>query len=266
MLKILNPIRWASIVVAVLVNIKVQAQKTDENIEDNIKYHSTMDEDYVFVRLSTINQPTMMAMLHNGFLVYFDVRGKRKKKVSVQYPSEIQGPPRRQERGQREASPMEEEERRGPDIELIVQEMPRTAIYENPDFSQDFSLDINSLDISINYDYNAENKTLSYELKMPKQRIAEMPADFSKLSIGIVSVKAESQSDRPNLSIGGRGGGMGGGPGGGGRGGGGPGGGGQGGGLSGGGNRGGGPPQGGQGQQPPEQVTFKFWFKANMGT
>ncbi|MEP1019163.1 hypothetical protein, partial [Maribacter dokdonensis] len=53
-----------------------------QNTEDNITYQSIIDAEHIMVQLSTVDQATMMSMLHQGFYVYFDVKGKKKKNVS----------------------------------------------------------------------------------------------------------------------------------------------------------------------------------------
>ena len=238
-----------------LISVTISAQTPSENREDNIEYHSTIDDEYIYVRLSTTDKPTMMAMLSRGFSVYFDVKGRKKRKVSVQYPAEVQLPPRIQGRN-KETMPEE-----GPDIITVVEAMPKEARYTNPDYTEEFHLDINSLGISISYSYQEEGEKLFYELKMPKNKIADLPVDFSKLSIGVISTELDKVNERPQMSLGngtrgGRGQSMGGGPGG------------MGGnqgsrgqrGMGNGPGNGGGPPQ----SERPEQVTIDFWFKANL--
>jgi|GEM_PF-1215658 len=236
------------------------AQEPTENIEDNIEYHSVMDAENIYVQLSTADQPTMLSMLRRGFFVYFDVKGKKKKKVSVQYPLETEAPQRGQGRNKLEGANIgegEDRDRKELDITMMLEAMPKKAQYINLDYEEEFHLDLNKLGIVISYNYDEEANLLAYELKMPKQNIADAGMDFSKLAIGVVTPKMEQESGgkSSNISIGG--GGRSGGRGQGGRSRGGQGG-------RGGGSRGGG--QGGAAQQDqrPEIVSIDFWFKADL--
>ncbi|WP_208630724.1 hypothetical protein [Maribacter litoralis] len=238
-----------------LILILVLAIGQAQNTEDNITYHSIVDEEHIIVELSTVDQATMMSMLHRGFYVYFDAKGKKKKNVSIQYPIN-RTPPQRPERNERDNNTREktdEQERKRPDMNELLEEMPRTARFINFDYEEEFHLDLNNLGATINYNYDEASKELRYQLKIPKNSIADNDTKLTKLSIGIVTPKitSETKTESSNVSFGG--GGQGGGPGGG-RGG-------QGGGPGGGGRGGshGAPPQ----DERPEEVSINIWFKAD---
>ncbi len=219
------------------------AQEQSINLEDNITYNSYMDANNIYVQLSTADQPTMFAMLHSGFHVYFDVKGKKKKKVSVQYPLEMEAPQRGQggnKRGEGNRAEGGGEDPKEPNMLALLEAMPKKANYISLDYEEEFRLDLNKLGIGISFSYNEEAKSLAYELKMPKQNIAKEGTDFSKLSIGVVTPKMERDTENSgsNISFGS---------------------GGRGGGFRGGGQ--GGPPQR---DQRPEKVTIDFWFKADL--
>ncbi|RAJ12773.1 hypothetical protein [Arenibacter echinorum] len=258
---ILNRIRLSLCVIGLFAFVKSNAQSPKENTEDHIEYNSSMDTENIYLQLSTDDQPTMLAMLRRGFYVYFDVKGKKKKKVSVQYPLETEQQQRSEGRNDRDGgncSAKEDDDHKGPDILVMLDAMPKKANYIKNDYEEEFHLDLNKLGISISYNYDEEGKILRYELKMPKQNIADAGIDFSKMSIGVVTPKLEKNTENKgsNISFGGvgQGGGQGGGPRGGGQGGGGPRGG-QGGGQGGGSS---------QQDQRPEEVTIDFWFSANL--
>ncbi|MDF4202961.1 hypothetical protein PXD56_08350 [Maribacter sp. SA7] len=228
-----------------------------QNTVDNITYNSKLDQDNVYVELSTTDEPTMMSMLHRGFYVYFDEKGKKKKNVSVQYPLEVKMPqrPDRNERGSDNRD--EEKEKIGPNIPLLIEEMPKTAKYINYDSEQEFHLDLNNLGINISYLFNEESKELIYRLSIPRSSIADSGTEFSKLSIGIVTPKMETpnKDQNSNISFGGGGQGRGSGGGRGQRG------------SGGGQDRGGrGGSQGGPSQQDerPKEVSINIWFSAHM--
>lgn len=241
-------------VIVLLVVVKSTAQEFQENIEDHVKYSSTMDADNIYVHLSTHDTPTMLSMLHRGFNVYFDVKGKKKEKVSVLYPSEAM--PLQKKLGTTNGidERLEEEDQKKPDIPTVVTEMSKKAIYTNLDFEEEFHLDLNSLGISIQY--TVEGDQLRYELKMPKHLISNKAIDFSKFSIGVVTPKMESErkEKRPSMNTGG--GGQRGGSGGGQRGGGG--------GRGGNGSQGSRPDQSLQQDQRPKSIMLDFWFTPNL--
>lgn len=230
-----------------LILILVLAIGQAQNTEDNITYHSIVDEEHIIVELSTVDQATMMSMLHRGFYVYLDAKGKKKKNVSIQYPINSTAPqrPERNERDNNTREKTDEQERKRPDMNELLEEMPRTARFINFDYEEEFHLDLNNLGVTINYNYVEASKELRYQLKIPKNSIADNDTKLSKLSIGIVTPKitSETKTESSNVSFGG------GGPGGG-RGG------------QGGGGRGGSqgaPPQ----DERPEEVSINIWFKAN---
>lgn len=257
---IFNKIRMLWALTGLFTVMGSYAQEQTENLEDNIEYHSFMDAENIYVQLSTADQPTMLSMLRRGFYVYFDVKGKKKKNVSVQYPLEMSAPQRGQGRNKREGANNgegEDGDRREMNITMMLEAMPKKGQYSNLDYEEEFHLDLNKLGIVISYNYDDEANLLAYELKMPKQNIADAGVNLSKLAIGVVTPKMEKESEGKSTNISFGGGGRGGGRGQGGRSRGGQGG-------RGGGSRGGG--QGGPAQQDqrPEIVTIDFWFKAEV--
>ncbi|CAM4403270.1 hypothetical protein [Zobellia nedashkovskayae] len=255
---VLNRIGLSLSIMMLFALVESYAQEPDENIEDHITYTSSMDADNIYVELSTTDRPTMLSMLHRGLYVYFDVKGKKKKNVSVLYPSEVKLPERGAGRNKPNSEEVEEEDQQGPDILTVVEEMPKMGKYNNLDFEEDFHLDLNNLGISITYNYEVEGELLRYELKMPKQYISDSEIDFSKFSIGVVTPKIEKKNEDGGSSLSFGGGGQGGGSGGGSR---------------GGGGQGGAPRGGGSGSRPsgppkqdkgPEAMTIDFWFNPNF--
>ncbi|GHC50756.1 hypothetical protein [Ulvibacter litoralis] len=248
-----NRVRGFLSIIIVLVAVKSTAQELIENIQDQVVYNSFMDADNLYVQLSTHDKPTMLSMLLRGFYVYFDVKGKKKKKVSVLYPSEVTAVPKKSGTRNGIDERLQEEDHKGPDILTLVAEMPKKANYTNLDFEEEFHLDLNSLGISIHY--TLENDQLHYKLKMPKQLISNKAIDFSKFSIGVVTPKMESKEreNKPSMTAGGgqRG-------------------------SSGGGQRGGGRGsggKGGQGSRPdtssqqderPKEIMLDIWFEPNV--
>ncbi|MBD0779950.1 hypothetical protein HPE56_19300 [Maribacter sp. ANRC-HE7] len=235
--------------------IIAQDESTFMGSEDNIEYKANFDGKDLYVTLHAEFKETMQVMLHRGYTIYFDVKGKKKKNVSIQYPLKTELPEKgtRPERGERSGNG----EQNGPDINKMLENLPKTANYTSYDSSQDFNLDLNSLGIEMNYSYEESTEVgpiLEFHLKIPASKIIKENEDLSKLSIGVVSTKQEQQENRsqPTMTTGGRQGG---------RSGGGRSGGGRSGGRGGAGRgNGGGLPQGNATQQ---EVKLDFWFELN---
>jgi len=205
----------------------------------------------LYVTLHTEFKETMLSMLHRGYTIYFDVKGKKKKNVSIQYPLKTERLEKgtRPERGERIGNG----EQNGPDINKMLENLPKMANYTSYDSSQDFNLDLNSLGIEMNYSYEESTEVgpiLEYHLKIPASKIVMENEDLSKLSIGVVSIKQEQKENKQQANMG-RSGRQGGGQGGRSRGGGG--------GRGGGGNRGGST----QARETVQVATIDFWFELN---
>ncbi|WBU89063.1 hypothetical protein [Cellulophaga omnivescoria] len=231
-----------------------QDKETFTGSEDNVEYKAIFDGKDVYLTLRTEFKETMLSMLHRGYTIYFDTKGKKKKNVSIQYPLKTELPEKgaRPERDERKEN-RENSDQKGPDIAKMIENLPKKANYSYFDSSEDFNLDMNNLGIVMNYNYyNTKEKgaVLEYHLKIPASKISSETGNLSKLSIGIVSTKQEQKNNqqKPNISMGGRqgGGGQGGPPGGG---------------------RSGGAGRGISGGRPPQADTnsqvekIDFWFK-----
>ena len=203
--------------------IIAQHKETFTGSQDNVEYKAIFDGKDVYVTLRTEFKETIQSMLHRGYTIYFDVKGKKKKNVSIQYPLKAGRPEKgsRPERGERREND-EKREEKGSDIAKMIENAPKKANYTYFDSSEDFNLDMNNLGIVMNYSYeNSEvGPILEYHLKIPASKISVDTRDMSKLSIGIVSTKQEQKKNgqQSGFSMGGkqRGGGQGRPPGGGG--------------------------------------------------
>ncbi|MEO9893889.1 hypothetical protein [Aurantibacter sp.] len=231
-------------------------------VDENVSYKFNHDLQSVYLNISTADTNTIMSMLHMGVSVFFDVKGKKKQNVYVKYPLEPSRP--NSKRGGEEVLGEEIADKRSIQIKNIIEnELPQEAIYSYFEVDEEFHILLNTVGISLGYTYDEATGLLDYSLTIPKNKISDNPkADFNKLMIGIKTNGPEekSQAERPNISMGGRGGGQ---RGGGGR---------QGGGQRGGGRQGGsGQRGGGQGGSPndaqndkPKIETLDFWFDAPM--
>ncbi|MCK0156827.1 hypothetical protein MWU65_06525 [Cellulophaga sp. F20128] len=231
--------------------ISAQDKSTFKGSEDNIEYKAIFDGKNVYLTLRTEFKMTMQAMLHRGYTIYFDVKGKKKKNVSIQYPVKKERLEKgtRPERGERSANG----EQNGPDINKILENLSKMANYTSYDSSQDFNLDLNNLGIAMNYSYEEsteEGPILEYHLKIPASKIVKENEDLSKLSIGIVATEQAEKENNQQSNMG-RSGRQGGGQGGRSRG--------SGGGRGGAGNGGGSQ----QGRETTQQASIDFWFHLN---
>ena len=198
---------------------RAQDKETFTGSEDNVEYKAIFDGKDVYVTLRIEFKETMQSMLHRGYTIYFDVKGKKKKNVSIHYPLNAGRPEKgsKPERGERREKD-ENSEQKGPDIAKMIKNAPKKANYTYFDSSKGFNLDMNNLGIVMNYSYeNSEvGPILEYHLKIPASKISENTMDLSKLSIGIVSTKQEQKKSgqQSGFSMGGkqRGGGQGGPP------------------------------------------------------
>lgn len=233
--------------------------------DSQIRYLVANDHDTLFLKLLIEDRNTMAMMMRQGSSVYFDLNGKKKKKVYVRYP--LREPMQEPMQGQMQAG-MGRGAGGGekPDQAAMLESIPKDILYVNNGEEELIQpSELLPSDISCSYSVDKAN-SLVYELKIPFYRIAEQGlASIEQLSIGIVAEAME----RPSSMEGGRQGGMGGGSMGGGRSGG------MGGGSMGGGSMGGGRPGGmgggrsggsGQGDMNRQAMSssVEFWFLVDL--
>lgn len=180
--------------------LNAQNQSTTTITDDTMQYQITEDAEYLLVNASTKDQSKMRAMMHFGLTIYFDVKGKKKKDVFVKYPFKTPEP-RLPQAGKPTEEERQEIEKKQPDINHIIAQLPAEAIYSYFDNVQQFHKDLNSLDISYYWQYHNEDKRLEFILKIPKYRvITKKYSNVSKLSIGVATHKVE-----PNFQKNGKG-------------------------------------------------------------
>ncbi len=240
------------------------AQEKKVLSNNEVTYEVSQDQGYLNVTMKTSDVKTIRSILHLGVSVFFDVKGKEKENVFVKYPLEplrLNSRPNRNDSSEDRDPEKEEAEIKERFARILENDFPQEAAYTFFDREEKFHVLLNSLDITAAYTYNTKSGELMYNLTIPKSKINfKSDKDFEKLMIGVKTnqrEKMERNSDRPQVSMGGRGsGGRGGGQGGGGQ--------------RGGGQRGGG--QGGQNDGPPKSnkrekptdVLIDFWFEANL--
>ena len=165
-------------------------------LEDNLEYSARVEGDYVYVNLSTSDRNSMLSMIRRGFSVYFDLKGKKKKKIAVTY---VIPPEQPNQRGQR---PQGGRQNQGLPINQMLSLMPDKALFTYYNDKVEFQLKSNSLDIALDYSYeessNGTNDKLLYTLKIPVSKIAPNGEKLNKLSIGIVSNTAPTNRSGVN--------------------------------------------------------------------
>ncbi|WP_299241648.1 hypothetical protein [uncultured Aquimarina sp.] len=236
-------------------DITIDTTTVINNTETYSVYH---DDTYIYLSINTIDPKITSSILRQGITVYFDVKGRNKKNVSITYPIiRNQRPPRRNEDRVQETRGFKEDSSLIEQIDHMLQnDPPQKALYTYYDNSKEFNTLLNNEGISINLDLDKEENNFLYSLKIPKLKINDDPDfDFNKLTIGVITAETsrnESKEARPsNGQQSARGGGRGGRP--------------RGGGSQG---RSGNGPSGNQGRsrggEPSPKIQLDFWFKAKL--
>ncbi|QDO94948.1 hypothetical protein FNB79_13540 [Formosa sediminum] len=162
-----------------------------------LKYLVTDTKANIILDISTQDPRTIMFILHHGLTVYFDVKGKEKKKVWITYPKE---PLPMSSFPQEEASEdfqtdAEVMQKRQAIYRLVSENFPEDAVFIHNEKTDFFNVLLNSLDVTAAYTYNTGTGILNYHLTVPKHKIIEKAnQDLSKLKIGVVTTNKEKPS------------------------------------------------------------------------
>ncbi|SEK49201.1 hypothetical protein SAMN04487910_0648 [Aquimarina amphilecti] len=247
------------IIKSISANSRYTKVVTDTTIVTNNTetYKAYDDKEYIHLTIETIDPKVATSILHQGINVYFDVKGKKKKNVFVNYPiAKNQRPPRRNE-------DRSNEPRRQLDNDGIINQIehrlrnniPQKALYTYYEKIKEFNTLLNNENISINLQVNQERNSFRYDLKIPKNKI-HPDMDINKLSIGVKTVEIlrnNTERTKPTQQASVRGGGG-----------------------RGGGRSTGGAPQGRSGNGPggqgrskgnkiaPSVIAIDFWFKVKL--
>jgi len=170
----------------------------DSDNEINYKVLNTSENLYII--LNTTNRSSIMKIMSGGLDIYFDVNGKKKKDVYVQYPVQP-------EKDQRPSMPAGMNGQQG--MHHMGFKVPQKAIYNYFDDKYTFDPTKPDADIKVELKMDKGNY-LNYVLIVPLSKISSEKID--NLSIGIVSGKMDSQQSGGNGPGGGHPGGGGGTP------------------------------------------------------
>lgn len=228
-------------------------------------YKVSQDNNNIHFEMTTRDTKVMSSLLRRGVSIFFDVKGKKKQKVSVTYPIKDKNN-KKELRPNNQRQQQEREGERGEEqflirlSEMLANEAPQKALYSYYKDDYEFNVLMNSHQIVTHLTFDETASVLTYRLTIPKNKITtDVEVDWSKLSIGVKSPERPSRDQSQNnggQQLGSRGGAQGGGRGQGGP----PGGGGRGG--QGGGQRGG--PPSGQNGGPQSDSGLDFWFKVQL--
>ena len=217
--------------------------------DSKVSYAVVNTNEYIHLRLKVRDNTSIMKIVRAGLTVYFDVEGKKKTNVGLNYPIKNAQGSRPEMNGK--PGKLENKDKR---LQTMVGMIPTTASFtffeQNTHFSVLDSTGKFKVQLTVN-----DNNELLYDLKVPIKEISKLGIEsLTNLSIGVESGELEMPS-RPS---GGAGGNSGPPSGGGGRG--------SGGGGHGGGGRGdsqgGSPPSGAGGMDTTKKI--EFWFKVDL--
>ena len=138
----------------------------------NITYTVNKDSRNIFISVETDEKEIAQTLLREGVTIYFDNKGKKKKKVFVQFPKDIQRPPNKKqnERGGRPQPSNKTADHEQPNKHDILENMPQEAIYAHLDTKREFHTLMNDLGIDISFDFLPHHR-IKYNLKILKNRI-----------------------------------------------------------------------------------------------
>jgi len=152
---------------------------TTEVVNEKVLYSMTSDHKNIYISMSTTDKRTMMLMLRSGVTVYFDVKGKKNRDVYIKYPLKPAYLNNKSDISRKENKL---------DLNHLISNLPKEAEYNNFDNTQQFHVDLNSLNVVLSFAYNRKNDLLTYHLTVPKSNISEdEKIDLSKLAIGVVA-------------------------------------------------------------------------------
>ena len=160
---------------------------THFNTTNNIAYQAFHDKKNLHIRLKTNERASVLKILRTGLHVYFDVNGKKKKDIYVQYPIGNTGQMAMQELGQGNSQGSQF------DLKRMLNRISREAIYGYFGSEEAVYLSLNESHIKTSMRSSKFNE-LIYDLVIPFEKIAVDSLQLSNLSIGIVSGSFDTPS------------------------------------------------------------------------
>ncbi|WP_299311702.1 hypothetical protein [uncultured Aquimarina sp.] len=169
-----------------------RAIDTTTVLSDTETYSVYHDNTHVYLTINTIDPKIATSILRQGVTIYFDVKGRKKKNVSITYPIiRNQRPTKRNEDESRELRRPKEDSSLMRQIDHRLQnDPPQKALYTYYDNIKEFNTFLNNDGISINIELDKEKNSLLYSLKIPKLKITnDANINLNKLTIGVKTVE-----------------------------------------------------------------------------
>jgi len=171
---------------------KIYLADTTEVVNEKVLYSMTSNHKNIYISMSTTDKRTMMLMLRSGVTVYFDIKGKKDKDVYIKYPL-------KPAYSNNKSDILRKENKL--DLNHLINNLPKEAEYNYFDNTQQFHIDLNSLDVVLSFVYNRKNDMLTYYLVVPKSNISEVKKiDLSKLAIGVVVGRNGDVNQKKNMN------------------------------------------------------------------
>lgn len=161
------------------------------NPESRIRYEVSNDQDHIHIKLNTSNPYSIIKIFKTGLQVYFDLEGKKKETVFLQYPeantTELESP-NKATKAQQKAL----------DYNAILLQTSKKAYYVRHEKTDIFTINQADHDIKVKIEVIGENE-LVYDLIIPIKRFTDLSIDsIPNLAIGIVSGAFERADNKRN--------------------------------------------------------------------
>lgn len=172
-----------------------QSISTIYDKDTKLGYTITKDNSHMYVTVNTQDRIVQLKMMRNGVTIFFDDEGKKKKNLSVKYPTkksqafDIEKIKKMRENGNRQEMLQKMMASLGTDIKITEDGEERTINKE-----------LNNEGVFVNHKISLEG--LSYTLKVPLSYI-ESQSDIKSIGISIEGMKRPDGNNR-RLSMGGR--------------------------------------------------------------
>lgn len=166
------------------------------DIENNLAYKVSHDDDYLYLELKTDDKASIMKILRQGLFVYMDPNGNKSKEIYFNYPLTQKHEPG----SMRKPNNMQSNVREEFDVNDLLDRLSMEAIYSK--YGQAEKMPVYIVDSGFKVEINAVNKSvIEYKLRIPFQELKSGGLkDITELSIGIMTGKIEmpSSGDRPS--------------------------------------------------------------------
>ena len=157
--------------------------------DSNIQYQVSNDQENLHIKFKTSDWSSIMKIINQGSKIYFDIKGKQKKDVFVEYPMTGQKgmntrPDMKQVPGQAST----------PELSNMLEVVPKEAVFTSHKESEIIQFSLVETDIKPSITVTGKSE-ITYDLIIPFHRLSENGlASITTLSIGIVTESMNMQS------------------------------------------------------------------------